>query len=110
MKADRIVHPVEGLESRRLLSVGPSLEDGLLFVKGDSKVANEIVVQLDTSDATKLNVTFNGATTSYNVADVTRIRLMGGKGDDRLEIGEINHPITISARLQGKGGNDTLIG
>ena len=104
------VSSVEQLESRTLLSAGPSLRGGLLMIKGDNKIANDILVQLDASDATKLNVTFNGDTTTYNVADVGRMKILGGKKNDRFEISELNGSISIAASLQGNQGNDTLIG
>lgn len=110
MKAVRTVHPVEGLESRRLLSAGPVLHDGLLRINGDNRVANEIIVQLDAADAAKLTVSFNGTTTSYAVADVSKISIKGGKRNDLIEIRELNGAISIAAVLQGNQGDDTLIG
>lgn len=109
MSANRTIRLVEALESRRLLSVGPSLHHGLLNVQGSNRDANVVVVQLDVDDATKLNVTFNGATTTYNLAEVSRIRMQGGKQSDFLEISELNGVISIPATLQGNAGNDTLI-
>jgi Ca2+-binding RTX toxin-like protein len=110
MSADSIVHRIEGLESRRLLAAGPSLHHGLLSVHGDNKVANEIVVGLNADDATKLDVSFNGVTTSYDLAKVKRISITGGKMNDLLQVGTDTGDVTIPTTLTGGSGDDTLIG
>lgn len=110
MKTAHAVRPVEGLESRVHLSVGPTLKSGLLTLRGDNKLANEIIVKLNADDTTKLDVSFNGTTTQYAATDVTRITFVGGKRDDRLVIDEVNGAINIGAKFYGRGGNDTIIG
>ena len=103
---------VELLEDRRLLSAAPIVKlvgNGLLLAHG-RRDADTIVFSLESGDATKLDVTIDGATTTFNVADVKRILAIGGKGNDSITIDETNGAITIPAILIGGNGNDTLTG
>lgn len=101
---------VEGLESRVHLSVGPVLRNEVLAIAGTNRAANVIVVERNGDDATKLDVTFNGATTQYAVDDVSKILVFGGRHGDRIEIREDNGAVAIKARFLGRGGDDTIIG
>ncbi|HEX2971401.1 MAG TPA: hypothetical protein VHP11_03660 [Tepidisphaeraceae bacterium] len=121
------VHPtIENLEDRRMLSAAPvSLRGGNLMIMG-TKQSDEIVVSLHaetattdngdgtttettTVDNTKLDVTYNETTYTFNIAKVRRIFVNAKAGDDLVQIDETNGAIFARAQLIGGTGNDTLI-
>src|SRR5258708_7555806 len=103
--ARRVLHwaviRVDGLEPRRLLS--SDLTDGVLTANGTS---GDDDLRLDLRSG-EIIVTLNGAEDGrFNVDDVTAIVLNGNAGNDTLSIG----PNIIGARMNGDGGDDTLLG
>lgn len=110
-KADRRMSEVERLEGRRMLSVsaGATLHGGELRVIGTNR-NDTIVVSLHPGDATQLDVSLNGATSSFAVSAVRRIRVDGRDGNDNIRIDESNGKISIPARLSGGKGDDTVVG
>ena len=98
---------VEPLEGRQLLSA--TLAEGLLAVVGTHR-ADQIVIAVDAADAAKLNVTVNGTTSAFALADVASIVVDAGRGNDRVLLDEAHGLITASAVLNGGAGNDTLAG
>src|SRR5437016_2514541 len=111
-KFHRLVQPVlESFEPRRLLSVAPlpTLDgNGILHIQG-TRHRDHITVSLET-DASKLDVTVNGVTSTFSTDDVHGIVATGGNGKDDIEISEANGLIFIPATLSGGNGNDTLVG
>jgi hypothetical protein len=106
---DRAVRSVfEQLEDRRLLSVSLDAE-ALLTVIGTSG-NDRITVSLDRQRPARLNVDFNGKTTSFAAAKVGEIRVEGRAGDDHITIDDTFHPLEIDAVLLGGRGNDRLTG
>lgn len=106
---DRVV---ERLEGRRMLSAsaGPVLSHGgELRVEGTGG-NDQIVVSLDAKDKSKIDVSFNGVTSSFPAASVRRIRIDGRDGNDNIRTDESNGTISIPARLSGGAGDDTLAG
>lgn len=116
-------NPFETLEERRLLSAGhavhhanhgrhhghaifSSLKNGKLNVLG-THFADNINVAVDATDPTKLDVTMNGTLVQYNLADVSRILVVAGKGDDVVTV---DPNVSIGAKLIGNSGNDSLSG
>lgn len=102
---------VERLEGRRLLSasVGAVLLGGELRVTG-TEGNDTIVVSLHAGDGTRLDVSLNGATSSFAVSAIRRIRIDGRDGNDSVRIDQSNGNISIPARLSGGEGDDTLVG
>ena len=100
---------LEFLEERRLLSADVTLEDGTLNVRG-TKDDDTIVVSLDAADAAKLNVTLNGTSHSFNLADVLQVKMIGKRGNDSLIMDETAGSILLPAHLVGGPGNDVLVG
>jgi Ca2+-binding RTX toxin-like protein len=101
---------LEGLEGRTLFAAVPVatavLSNGLLDVSGTKK-ADDIHVGLN-AGATQLDVTVNGALLgSFNVSEVTSIRVDAGKGRDNVVI---DAAVNIDATLLGGHGKDTLVG
>ncbi len=118
---------MEGLENRWLLSGGHHLEaahvggnghhghgkpafaaihHGILKVDG-SRAADTIAIAVDATDGTKLDVTMNGTLVQFNLTDVHRILVTGGKGDDNISV---DPSVSVNARLIGNSGNDFLSG
>jgi Ca2+-binding RTX toxin-like protein len=102
---------LEGLETRRLMaSVGPKVEfdagDGELEIKG-SAGADTLAIGVNGTDATKLDVTLNGVTQQFNLAQVKEIEADLGAGNDTATV---NANVTIGVELKGGDGNDTLVG
>jgi len=105
---------VETLEIRRLLSGGPtpvSLNGGgQLRIRGTNG-ADVIVVALDATDSSKLDVTVNGAVTQVDVAQVTRgIRVDARGGNDDIRVDQTNGAISIALNVQAGSGDDTVVG
>jgi Ca2+-binding RTX toxin-like protein len=102
---------IEACEPRRLLSHGGSgaatLADGLLTVTGTRR-SDEIMVSVDLTDATKLDIVINGNQVNQVVlADVTGILVNGGNGNDHITI---ENTLTIPSTLMGGNGKDKLNG
>jgi len=103
---------IEACEPRRLLSHGgamgaATLTDGLLTVTG-TRHSDEIMVSVDGTDATKLDVVINGTQVNQVVlADVTGILVNGGNGNDHITI---ENTLMIPATLMGGDGKDKLNG
>jgi Ca2+-binding RTX toxin-like protein len=100
----------EGLEGRTLFAAVPAaaalLPNGLLDVSGTKK-ADDIHVALNAGTA-QLDVTVNGTLLgSYNVSDVTGIRVDAGNGKDNVVV---DAGVTVSATLLGGNGKDVLTG
>lgn len=99
---------IESLEQRQLLSASLS-SNGRLLVMGDPTAANAITVSLDAS-ATSVTVDVNGATQTFQAANVSKLVVMGGAGNDIIKIDESQHPFTVPAKIFGGGGNDSIVG
>jgi len=98
---------VQPLENRALLSATLDVTTGVLDVKGTGG-DDTIVVGLNATDATKVDVVVNGTTElSVNLADIQKILASGGNGDDAITIGA---GITDDAELRGGNGADSLTG
>lgn len=104
---------LEHMEERRLLSasggVSLDMEDGTLNVRG-TKGDDAIVVSLDAADATKLNVSLNGVSHSFNVSEVLHVKMNGKKGHDSMAMDEAAGAILIGVHMVGGDGNDVLVG
>jgi len=104
---------IQSLESRALLSAAV-LSDNTLHVTGDNGVTNQISVSLS-ADGLSVNVsmaTNGGAATTqtFAAADVHRVQITGGDGDDTLGADECATPFTIPMQVFGLGGNDVING
>lgn len=102
---------LEHMEERRLLSADAAvtLEEGTLNVRGTNG-DDAIVVSLDAADATKLSVTVNGVSHSFNLADILQVKMIGKRGNDSLVMDETVGAILLPAHLVGGPGNDVMVG
>lgn len=110
------VSPVlETLEGRRMLSASALSGSadlgatGVLDVAGTRR-ADQISVGLNAADSTKLDVTINGVTSTFDLAAVRSVRMSGGNGKDVLRVDEAGGAISLSVRLDGGNGKDLLVG
>jgi Ca2+-binding RTX toxin-like protein len=111
---------VEALETRRLLSAGPSVPAPAtaVLVAGELRVVGTkgddvILVSLNETDATKLDVNVNGSVLgSFALGDVSkgRVDVRAGKGDDSVRVDESFGLVSLSLVAHGEQGNDTLVG
>ncbi len=97
----------ETLEDRRLYSV--TLMGNTVAIVG-TNAADHVTVAIDATDNTKLDVTLNGSMTSFDIASVTGISGILGKGNDSLIVSEANGKISIPATIFGGDGNDQITG
>ena len=99
----------EMLESRTLLS-SASVSDGVLHIQGDLKTANSISVHR--TNSVDITVSINGKDQVFSSAcnDITQIVIDGGNLADRLVVNESDGPLGIPVVMNGKVGDDTLIG
>src|SRR5881394_3394429 len=104
---------VDALEERRLLAA--TLTNGVLAVVG-TEAADNIVVGLNATDNTKLDVNINGTVSSFallnsaGTAAISKIAIFGLGGDDKIAINQANGAILTPAVLVGGSGNDSLVG
>jgi Ca2+-binding RTX toxin-like protein len=101
----------EGLEPRQLLAA--DLLGGVLTVVGTNR-NDRIYVTL--SEPGTLLVSVNSQRSQFNLADVSQLRISGGRGNDTIGVAE-DVPLAawISGgagddRLKGSGGNDEIHG
>ena len=110
---------VEPLEARRLMSaVSPiSLHDGTLFINGQSRVANNVIVYHDTATGmleVSLAVTPKKATAeqvftgSFPLADVSRVFVKGGNFNDTISVGRLDANFLVDVVVMAGKGNDDI--
>ena len=97
---------VEPLESRRLLAASVA---GVLNVSGTDG-PDDILVELNAGDPTKIDVTINGATQTFDVDDVESISVRGLAGDDDIDLDASLDDLELETELSGGDGNDTIRG
>ena len=102
----------EVLEGRRMLAAHPlataALDaSGALVVTGTGK-ADVIRVELNRDDATRLDVTCNGTTTTFDLSAITGgLHVLGRNGNDDVRV---DAGVSLHAELRGGNGNDLLAG
>jgi Ca2+-binding RTX toxin-like protein len=100
---------LQSLESRTFLSAVKLESDHVLVVRGNASTANTITVGL-ASDDTTIDVTLNGALSTFTRSDVRKLRLFGGTAADTLSIDETNGAFVLPTFIDGRGGGDTING
>lgn len=103
--SSRTAFQFESLESRRMMSVSLNATTGLLTVTGRSVSDTLTVMPKTVAGQSYLEVSDNGVKTSYLLASVKTIRLIGNAGNDTLIVGST---ITRPAILDGGEGKDVL--
>jgi Ca2+-binding RTX toxin-like protein len=100
---------VESLEGRTLFAVGAvpsiSLTDGVLEVSA-TRDSDVVEVSLDLNNSAAINVTINGEVQQFDLADILRVRILGGPGDDVLSV----LGLSLTTRINGGAGSDILTG
>jgi len=110
---------VEPLEARRLMSAASpiSLHDGTLFINGQSRVANNVIVYRDEVAGTlevSLATTPKKATeeqvfsASFSLTDVTRVFVKGGNAGDTISVGRLDAGFLVDVVVMGGKGNDDI--
>ena len=92
----------------------PTLENGVLTVNG-TNAADAIALRQSAAQRGVLEVDFGDdgrADFEFNTADLTRVIVKAGNGDDTVRIDESNGPFSnfIPTTLEGGNGDDTLTG
>lgn len=97
---------LEALESRLAPAVTTSFNDGLLTISCDD-AGNQAILTSDGGG----NIALNGAALNGvpNVSSVSQISILGGNGDDVIDLSGLTG-FTGSASLDGGAGNDALVG
>src|SRR5688500_15813087 len=98
---------IESLEGRRLLSV--TLSNGLLNITGTSGI-DDIEVERASLNSSRLKVEVNDSERFFNLSSVSRIKMDGLGGNDKLEVDEEFGPITVPTQLFCGTGNDKIEG
>jgi Ca2+-binding RTX toxin-like protein len=99
----------EQLESRLLLS-SASLSKGVLHIQGDTATANDITVRRTADN--QVAVSFNdGEEQLFGDCDqITKVLIDGGAEDDTLAIDEDERTLNLVVEMNGRAGDDTLLG
>lgn len=93
--------------------VAPVGGGGIPAPTGEEIIANgtsgddTIYLIVDPGDSTRLQLIINDVSTFYTTANVTKIELNGGDGDDTIQMGLT---ITLPAKITGGAGADFLAG
>jgi hypothetical protein len=95
---------IEVLERRNLLSA--TIEGHVILVVGTNG-DDEISVNLNPSDSSKVDVTENGVTSTFDKAGRERVRIFASYGDDVIEIGD---DLGLKVQAFGQRGDDELFG
>jgi Ca2+-binding RTX toxin-like protein len=102
----------ESLEARQLLSAVPAAvmnAAGFLRIIG-TRNDDTVVMGLRAGDASTLDVTVNGTTKSFAVADIKLALIVGGNGNDTFTVDETNGAIAFPVVMIGGNGSDSLTG
>jgi len=94
----------ETLERRSHLS---AVVDGTVLLVTGSDDDDEITVENNAADFSKVDITENGETTTFDKEGLRRVRVFAGNGDDVLTIGD---DIGLKVGLFGQRGDDELFG
>ena len=87
------------------------LEDGTLYVRG-GEGDDLVTLEIDPSDSDMARLIFNQTSTSYALAQVQRVVLFPGRGDDAVQIG-LDVPVHVNAgegsdTVTTAGGDDSI--
>ncbi|HQY87404.1 MAG TPA: hypothetical protein PK402_02015, partial [Tepidisphaeraceae bacterium] len=98
---------MQSLELRRMFSI--SLVGDIVFVYG-TKYHDSMFVMLKSDDPSTVNIRMNDERASFSVADIYRIEVFAGYGNDKVRIDESHGAITLNTHIDGGKGTDLLIG
>ena len=101
---------IESLEPRQLMAAQPAepmiyVFNQVLHLDG-TRYADHFTVGMNSATG-RIDLTYNGVTTSFDPADLNGIVLDGKGGKDVIEV--VSSP-TVPVTLVGGAGKDTLIG
>ncbi len=97
---------LERLEERRLLSA-ISFSAGILTLNGDQDFVGEndsFILQRDSGDPTKLNVSVNANNGQFTLSSITQINVFGFSGNDTLRVDSSNGLIDVIDAINFDGG------
>ena len=94
----------ETLERRSHLS---AVVNGTVLLVTGSDDDDEITVENNGDDSSKVDITENGETTTFEKEGLRRVRVFAGNGDDVLTVGD---DIGLKVGLFGQRGDDELFG
>src|SRR4051812_20679546 len=105
-------HHFDELEARRLMSI--TLNRHNVITVADTRRSDTITVSLKAGDSTKLIVTESNrqgtVVHEFVAADVNRMNIAGGQGDDLFRVDQTNGVINMPLAIFGGSGRNTLIG
>ena len=106
---------VDALESRQFLSANAFVDaKHVLHIRGFQNFKNTIVVGNDVA-GTGISVSVVTAHKNFSAdipspaGRITKVVIVGGHLDDSITIDETNSPFSIKTRIEGRGGNDTIL-
>ena len=99
---------IEQLESRQLRSATVDLAGDQLTITG-TEANDVIVIALNAADPAQLDVKLGKETTSYPVADISRITVNALGGNDKITVREKNGAVYASLVVYGGEGNDSIV-
>lgn len=100
---------IDALEGRALMSAGLQ-RGGLLDVRGSQR-DDVIEVRIAPTDPTRIQVVENARITwQGSIGSVAAIRIQGKGGNDRIVVDETYGAITLSVKIDGGSGSDTMRG
>lgn len=104
-------HLIERLEPRHALAV--TFAGGVWTIVGDADAArpdDTIVIEQNPANARQLRATINGVVADVrSMARVRSIHVIGGAGDDSITV-DVPATASLTTRLEGGFGSDTITG
>jgi Ca2+-binding RTX toxin-like protein len=100
-------HPVEPLETRRLLAAAAAvINDGVLVIEGTRR-ADTITVTRDGRTGVRVDV--SGRVATFRFRDFDGIRVRAGAGDDQVAIGTADRVVARPCTIAGGDGDDLIV-
>jgi Ca2+-binding RTX toxin-like protein len=96
---------LEAMETRRLLSAAVS--HGVLEIEGTPR-SDTIVLTMDSPRTLRVRV--GNTEQTFLKKSFGKIRILAGRGDDLVTIGNNAKPVGIAADVSGGDGSDTIVG
>src|SRR4051812_5119415 len=102
---------VESLEPRRLLSAAMAVHHGVLTVRG-TRGDDMIVVTMNPAPdgGASVSVEMNGKMATFGSSAIQGVKVVGGAGDDDLEVTMTDGTYDLPVTMLGGRGNDMLVG
>jgi Ca2+-binding RTX toxin-like protein len=105
-RSNRSIAFIESLQPRRLFAAPFFVSSrGMLYIIG-TDAPDVVTFSIKKSDPHMLRASRNGVVRKFDRSEVKRVKVIGGGGDDLIDI----HGAGLRGTVEGNDGNDSIIG